>query len=169
MQTLLLLVWGTPCEGTVVGIGETRGRHRCLEGSQNEVFYSGAIVFQPLRAARKCVLVFYNIGLLSLWLASGAIFAFPKCSLFRLDAKTLGFLCFVSSLLGSSGGRCLVQLFCHFGPSDSSVWGGSCVCWAGRRFHLGIIAYFPKMRTFYTSFVVFGFLKRCLAGGVEPL
>ena len=72
MQTLLLLVWGTPCEGTVVGIGETRGRHGCLEGSQNEVFYSGAIVFQPLRAARKCVLVFYEIVLLSVWLASGA-------------------------------------------------------------------------------------------------
>ena len=79
MKTPLLLVLGTPCEPPSVGIGKTRGRHRCLEGSQNEVFYPWAITFQPLRGARKCVLVFYEIVLLSVWLASGATFAFPRC------------------------------------------------------------------------------------------
>ena len=79
MKTPLLLVWGTPCEPPSVGIGKTRARHRCLEGSQNDVFYLWAITFQPPRGARKCVLVFYEIVLLSVWLASGATFAFPRC------------------------------------------------------------------------------------------
>ena len=62
MKTLLWLVWGPPCEPPDVGIGKTRGRHRCPEGSSDEVFYPSTVAFEPRPKNRKCVVCFLEIA-----------------------------------------------------------------------------------------------------------
>ena len=61
-------------------------------------------------------------------------------------------------LAGSQGHR-FEQLFRHSGSSDSLVWWGCCVPWAGQRFPREFIIVFDETCCFYTSFVVSGFVR----------
>ena len=158
-KTLLLLVWGGPCEGTVGRIGKTRGRHRCSEGSENEAFYSVSLINFAAPFFSKNPLLFFEIVLLPLWLASGGIFGISECPVLGLEHyKTR----LKPPPLGSPGVACLERLFGHLGSSDSLVWGVFCVGWGGLRFYPCFIDAFLKSGAGSTSFVRFVFFKASL-------
>ena len=73
-------------------------------------------------------------------------------SLERFKTRTRGV-----DLAGSQGHR-FEQLFRHSGSSDSLVWWGCCVPWAGPRFPKEFILVFVET-CFYTSFVMSGFVR----------
>ena len=158
-KTPLLLVWGGSCHQTVGRIGKTRGRHRCSEGSENEAFYSVSLIHFAAPFFSKNPLLFFEIVLLPLWLASGGICASKEC-------PVLGLAHYKTRLkhppLGSPGVACFISFFGHLGSSDSLVWGVFCVGWGGLRFYPCFIDAFLKSGAGTTSFVRFVFFKASL-------